>query len=263
MTEFLIPELLLLIPLAFISGLIDSAVGGGGLIQVPGLFSILPNQSPATLLGTNKLSSVCGTAIASRQYAKRVPLHWRLLLWAGSTALIFSYIGASFVKLLPVHLLRPIMLVLLLLMVTYTILKKNLGQTHNPNTQHEKLRAIALGIGMGLYDGFFGPGLGSLLAFAFVRFFGHDFMSATAHSKIVNLATNIGALALFIPHGNILWATGLMMGASNMIGALAGTHVVSKYGAPFIRKVFIVILSVTIIKFGYDTFMILQKSGAI
>ncbi len=261
--DFLTPELLLLIPLAFLAGLIDSAVGGGGLIQVPGIFSILPNHSPATLLGTNKLSSICGTALASRQYAKQVPLRWKMLFWAAGTALIFSYIGASFVKLLPVELLRPIMLLLLILMVLYTVLKKDLGQTHNPSHTHEKIRAITLGVGMGLYDGFFGPGLGSLLAFAFVRFFGYDFMNATAHSKIVNLATNIGALALFIPHGNILWATGLMMGASNMVGALAGTHVVTKYGAPFIRKVFIIVLSSTIIKFGYDTLVILHQNGVI
>lgn len=260
--DFLTPELLLLLPLAFVAGLIDSAVGGGGLIQVPGIFSILPQHTPATLLGTNKLSSICGTALASRQYARRVPLRWSLLFWAAGSALIASYVGASFVKLLPIALLRPIMLVLLLLMVCYTIMKKDLGQSHTPNHQNEKIRGIILGLGMGLYDGFFGPGLGSLLAFAFVRFFGYDFLNATAHSKIINLATNFGALALFIPHGDVLWAIGLMMGASNMLGALAGTHVVTKYGAPFIRKVFIIILSATIIKFGYDTLKIIYESGA-
>lgn len=263
MMDFLTPELLLLIPLAFTAGLIDSAVGGGGLIQVPGLFSILPQQPAATLLGTNKISSMFGTAIASRQYAKRVSLRWQMLFWAAGVALVCSYIGASFVKLLPIHLLRPIMLVLLIVMVAYTILKKDLGQSHNPIYHNEKIRAIALGAGMGFYDGFFGPGLGSLLAFAFVRFFGYDFLNATAHSKIVNLATNVGALALFIPHGDILWATGLMMGASNMLGAFAGTSVVTKYGTPFIRKVFIIILSATIIKFSYDTFKILHESGVI
>ncbi|MGL4767478.1 MAG: sulfite exporter TauE/SafE family protein [Formosimonas sp.] len=263
MMDYLPAELLLLIPLAFTAGLIDSAVGGGGLIQIPGLFSILPQQPAATLLGTNKMSSMLGTAMACRQYAKRVSLRWRMLLWAAGTALICSYIGASFVKLLPIHLLRPIMLVLLILMVAYTILKKDLGQSHKPITHNEVLYAIILGIVMGLYDGFFGPGMGSLLAFAFVRFFGHDFLNATAHSKIVNLATNIGALALFIPHGDILWITGLLMGVSNMLGSLAGTHVVAKYGAPFIRKVFIIILSATIVKFSYDTFKILYNSGAI
>jgi uncharacterized membrane protein YfcA len=184
-----------------LAGLIDSAVGGGGLIQVPGIFSILPNHSPATLLGTNKLSSICGTALASRQSStialenvvlgcgNRIDffVHWRMLCQIITRrAASSNHVGVTD------------------LMVLYTVLKKDLGQTHSPSHTHEKIRAITLGVGMGLYDGFFGPGLGSLLAFAFVRFFGYDFMNATAHSKIVNLATNIGALVLFIPHGNLL-----------------------------------------------------------
>lgn len=254
--EFITPELLLLLPLAFVAGLIDSAVGGGGLIQVPGLFSILPQQSPALLLGTNKLSSICGTAIAARQYARRVELNWKMLIPAAIATILFSGIGASAVSLLPIQYLRPIMLVLLLAMVTYTFLKKNLGQQTvelNLGTRLEKKRGLYLGVGIGLYDGFFGPGTGSILAFAFVKLFGHDFLHATAHSKILNLAANFGALILFGFGNNIMWATGLLMGLCNIGGALCGTHVVTKYGAPFIRRVFIIILSLTILKFTYDT----------
>ncbi|TDR32525.1 TSUP family transporter [Hydromonas duriensis] len=254
--DFLTPELLLLLPLAFVAGLIDSAVGGGGLIQVPGLFGILPQQTPATLLGTNKLSSICGTAIAAKQYAKRVQLNWNMLKGAIIATLIFSVVGANAAVLLPVQYLRPIMLVLLLLMVTYTFLKKDLGQMHidlKLSTNQEKKRGLAVGVGIGLYDGFFGPGTGSILAFVFVKLFGHDFLKATAHSKILNLAANFGALALFGLQGHVLWLTGALMGMSNILGALCGTHVVTKYGTPFIRKVFIVILSVTIVKFTYDT----------
>lgn len=254
--EFITPELWLLLPLAFVAGLIDSAVGGGGLIQVPGLFSILPQHSPASLLGTNKLSSICGTAIATRQYARRVELNWQMLKPAVIATLIFSAIGASAVSLLPVQYLRPIMLVLLLAMVTYTFLKKNLGQHAvelNLTEKGEKKRGLLLGAGIGLYDGFFGPGTGSILAFAFVKLFGHDFLRATAHSKVLNVATNIGAIFLFSLGGHVMWVTGLLMGGSNIAGALCGTHVVTKYGAPFIRRLFIVILSVTIIKFTYDT----------
>ena len=255
MMDFLTPELLLLIPLAFTAGLIDSAVGGGGLIQVPGLFSILPQQPAATLLGTNKISSMFGTAIASRQYAKQVSLRWQMLFWAAGVALVCSYIGASFVKLLPIHLLRPIMLVLLIVMVAYTILKKDLGQNHNPIYHNEKIRAIALGAGMGFYDGFFGPGTGSLLAFAFVKWFGFDFLIASAHCYLVNLTTNFAALAFFVPHGYLLWGIGLAMGAANILGALVGTHVVTRYGSPLIRKILIVVLCVIISKFAYDTIL--------
>ncbi|AXF84696.1 hypothetical protein DTO96_100406 [Ephemeroptericola cinctiostellae] len=254
--DYITPELMLLLPLAFSAGLIDSAVGGGGLIQVPGLFSILPQQTPAMLLGTNKLSSICGTAIATHQYSKRIQLNWRMLYGAILATLFFSVAGASAVALLPVQYLRPIMLVLLLIMVIYTLLKKNLGQ--HPvdlklSEKQEKTRGLALGVGIGLYDGFFGPGTGSILAFAFVKLFGHDFLKATAHSKVLNLAANVGALGLFGLQHNVLWGTGILMGLSNIAGALCGTHAVGKYGAPFIRKVFIFILSATIIKFTFDT----------
>lgn len=254
--DYISPELILLLPLAFSAGLIDSAVGGGGLIQIPGLFSILPQQMPATLLGTNKLSSICGTAIATHQYSKRTQLNWRMLSGAAITALIFSVIGANAATLLPTQYLRPIMLVLLLLMVTYTFLKKNLGQHSidlKLSKQQEKSRGLMLGVGIGLYDGFFGPGTGSILAFAFVKLFGHDFLNATAHSKVLNLAANIGALGLFGLQHNVLWGTGILMGASNIVGALCGTHIVGKYGAPLIRKIFIFILSTTILKFTFDT----------
>lgn len=249
-------EIWLLLPLAFVAGLIDSAVGGGGLIQVPGLFGILPNTTPATLLGTNKLSSICGTAIAARQYAQRISLNWKMLWGAVFATLIFSYAGAGAVALLPVKYLRPIMLALLIAMVAYTFLKKDLGQHAielNLSEKQQKYRGIGLGVCIGLYDGFFGPGTGSILSFAFVKLFGHDFLNATAHSKILNVAANIGALMMFAPSGHIMWLTGLLMGASNIGGALCGTHVVTKYGAVFIRKVFIIVLSSTIIKFSYDT----------
>ena len=254
--EFAPPELLLLLPLAFAAGLIDSAVGGGGLIQIPGLFGILPNTQPATLLGTNKVSSICGTTMAAAQYAKRVTLNWRMLMWAVAASFVFAYFGAKAVAFLPVQFLRPVMLVLLIAMVIYTFFKKDLGQHAidlNLSKKQEKNRGLTLGVGIGLYDGFFGPGTGSILALAFVKLFGHDFLNATAHSKIINIATNLGAIALFAPNGHIMWVTGLLMGMSNVLGALTGTHVVTKYGVPFIRKVFIIMLSAAIIKFTYDT----------
>jgi len=112
---------------------------------------------------------------------------------------------------------------------------------------------LCLGAAIGFYDGFFGPGTGSLLAFAFVKFFGYDFLVATAHAKIINLTTNFAALSFFVPHGYLLWGVGLMMGASNIGGALVGTHVVTKHGAPLIRKILIAVLTLTIGKFGFDT----------
>ncbi|GHA73229.1 UPF0721 transmembrane protein [Formosimonas limnophila] len=258
--DFLTPELLLLLPLAFLAGLIDSAVGGGGLIQLPGIFNIIPNHEPPVLHGTNKLSSICGTGMATVQYARRVPLRWRMLFGAVAMALLFAYIGARLIPYLPKEYLRPIMLVLMIAMVIYTFMKKDMGQSHEPRfaSRGEMLAGLGLGAAIGFYDGFFGPGTGSLLAFAFVKWFGFDFLTATAHSKVINLATNFAALSFFIPHGYILWGAGLAMGVCNIGGALCGTHVVTKYGAPFIRKILILVLSATIVKFGYDTLISLM-----
>lgn len=249
------PELLVLMPLAFLAGLIDSAVGGGGLIQLPGIFSVYPNQVPTILHGTNKLASFSGTSVATWRYARHVPLRWSMLLGAVGAALVFSYLGAKTIPYLPKEYLRPIMLVLMILMVIYTFHKKDMGHVHAPKfaKNHEIFAGLALGSSIGFYDGFFGPGTGSLLAFAFVKWFGFDFLSATAHSKVVNLATNFAALSFFVPHGYLLWGIGLAMGLANIGGALVGTHVVTRHGAPLIRKILIVVLSITISKFAYDT----------
>lgn len=253
--QLLSPELFLLLPLASLAGLIDSAVGGGGLIQLPGIFSIYPNQVPTILHGTNKLASFSGTSVATWRYARHVPLRWHMLFGAVVMALIFSYLGAKTIPYLPKEYLRPIMLVLMILMVIYTFRKKDMGHTHEPKfaKQHEIFAGLVLGATIGFYDGFFGPGTGSLLAFAFVKWFGFDFLSATAHSKVVNLATNFAALTFFVPHGYLLWGIGLAMGAANITGALVGTHIVTRHGAPLIRKILIVVLSITITKFAYDT----------
>lgn len=253
--QLLSPELLILLPIAFLAGLIDSAVGGGGLIQLPGIFSVYPNQVPTILHGTNKLASFSGTSVATWRYARHVPLRWHMLFGAVVMALIFSYLGAKTIPYLPKEYLRPIMLVLMILMVVYTFLKKDMGHLHQPKfaKNQEIWAGLALGALIGFYDGFFGPGTGSLLAFAFVKWFGFDFLSATAHSKVVNLATNFAALSFFIPHGYVLWGIGLAMGLSNILGSLVGTHVVTRHGAPLIRKILIVVLSLTISKFAYDT----------
>ena len=110
------PELLVLMPLAFLAGLIDSAVGGGGLIQLPGIFSVYPNQVPTILHGTNKLASFSGTSVATWRYARHVPLRWSMLLGAVGDALVFSYLGAKTIPYLPKEYLRPIMLVLMILL---------------------------------------------------------------------------------------------------------------------------------------------------
>jgi uncharacterized membrane protein YfcA len=245
-----------LLCLSFIAGLIDAAVGGGGLIQLPGLFAALPQQSPAVLLGTNKFGSMAGTATSAWRFARNVRFPWRPVLYATAAAFVFAFLGATAVSLMPKQAVRPLILVLLIAMLVYTLIKKDFGALHRPRHigRRELTIALAMGAGIGFYDGFFGPGTGSFLIFLFIRFFGLDFLRASAASKVVNLATNLAALCFFVPSGKVLMAAALPMAAANIAGAFTGTRLALRGGTPLIRKLFLVLVVVLIAKMGWDTF---------
>ncbi|MBV1775938.1 TSUP family transporter [Burkholderiaceae bacterium DAT-1] len=249
-------DTLLLIAFSFSAGLIDAAVGGGGLIQVPGLFATLPNQLPATLLGTNKFSSVFGTALAGWRYARKVDMAWRLVIATAITAFVFSLGGAEIAGRVPKDWMRPLVLGLLVVMLLYTMHKKDFGALHRPQHIGRKEMLIALSIGgaIGFYDGFFGPGTGSFLIFLFIRFFGFDFLRATSAAKIVNLATNLAALIIFMPAGHVLYQFAIPMAVANMGGAMVGTRLALKGGTRIIRLLFIGLVVALIIKLTFDTF---------
>lgn len=247
---------------AFLAGLIDAAVGGGGLIQIPALFNALPHQPVATLFGTNKMSSAVGTTFAARSYLKRVKLPWRLVLPAAAAAFALSFAGAAAVSLIPKAVMRPLVVVLLIGMAIYTFRKKDLGTLHKPVTigRREMLTGLAIGGSIGFYDGLFGPGTGSFLMFLFVRFFAFDFLHASAAAKVVNLATNVAALCFFIPSGNVLFGYALPMAACNVVGALAGSWLAMHKGAGFVRTLFLALVSILICKLGWDTLLSLTAN---
>jgi len=249
-------NLVLLCAAAFAAGLIDAVVGGGGLIQIPALFSVLPQASPATVFGTNKLASIFGTASAAVRYARRIDVPWRAALPAAFSAFALSYFGAMTVTLLPKEWLRPLVLLLLVVVTAYTYAKKNLGAVDQRRTHGRKdmLLAACFGGVIGFYDGFFGPGTGSFLIFMFVRFFGLDFLRASVSAKIVNAATNLAALLFFGANAHVLVATGLAMAVFNIGGSLLGSHLAIRHGAGFVRRVFLGVAGVLIVKFAWDTF---------
>lgn len=247
---------LFLLPAAFLAGLVDAVVGGGGLIQIPALFAAYPQAAPATLFGTNKMSSICGTLSATARYLKRVQVPWRLALMAAATAFVFSFLGAMCVALLPKEWARPLVLVLLVVVAVYTFVHKDLGAEDKnlDHGRHHLAGALLLGAGIGFYDGFFGPGTGSFLLFLFVRFFGLDFLRATSAAKIVNLSTNAAALLYFGPTGHVFWALALGMALCNVAGAQVGSVLALRHGSGFVRKLFLLVVTVLIAKFAWDTF---------
>jgi len=245
-----------LLPLAaFFAGFVDAVVGGGGLIQIPALFATLPQHLPATLFGTNKLASVFGTSIAALRYTRRVTMPWRTTLPAALTAFAAAYLGAMAVAWLPKDWLRPILLVLLIGAAVYTFWRKEFGALHRPAHAgwREMAWATLLGGVIGFYDGFFGPGTGSFLIFLFIRFFGFDFLHASAAAKVVNVATNLAALAYFVPHGHLLLAVGAGMALCNVAGAVAGSHLALRHGSGFIRRIFLAVVVLLILRFAWDS----------
>ena len=242
---------------SLLAGCIDSIVGGGGLILVPALFAVYPGAAPATLFGTNKSASVWGTTIATLQYSRRVQLRWPVLLPAALAALVGGFAGAWHVTLVDPGFLRKLLPFILLAVLLYTLARKDLGSTHAPrhDRQRETLLACAIGAVIGWYDGFFGPGTGSFFIFLFVRLLGYDFLNASASAKLLNVATNLAAIALFAMKGHVWWHIGLVMAVANVAGSLIGTRLALKHGAGFVRGVFIVVVGALILKTGYDAFL--------
>lgn len=241
---------------ALFAGFIDAVAGGGGLIQVPTLLVALPAESPATVFGTNKLSSIFGTGNAAVRYARRIALPWGVALPAAAAAFVCSFAGAAAVAWLPKDFVRPLVLVLLLLVLVYTVVRPEFGTTSGARLgkSRERRLAILAGAILGFYDGFFGPGAGSFMIFAFVRWFRLDFLHASSAAKVVNLATNAAALAYFVPSGHVLWKIGLAMAVFNIAGALLGARLALRHGSGFVRGTFIVVASLLICRLGYDTF---------
>lgn len=249
-------ELPLLALAALLAGFIDAVAGGGGLIQVPALLAALPSEAPATVFGTNKVSSILGTGNAAWRYARRIGLPWHVAGPAAVSAFVFSFAGAATVAWLPKEVVRPLVLLLMVAVVAYTIVRPEFGQRAAPvpGGRPWRRRALAVGAALGFYDGFFGPGAGSFMIFAFVALFGLDFLRASAAAKLVNLATNAAALAFFVPTGHVLWTIGLTMAVFNIAGAMVGSRLAIRHGSGFVRWVFVAVSVALTVKFGYDIF---------
>lgn len=247
---------ILLAGAAFLAGLIDAVVGGGGLILIPALFVTLPQSLPAMILGTNKCAAIFGTASAAVRYAKSIKVPWSVALPAALAAAVFSWFGAMSVALLPKEMIRFLVLVMLVLVVIYTFLRKDFGQVDENRRYGKKdgYWALLIGAALGFYDGFFGPGTGSFLIFLYVRFFGLDFLRASSAAKMVNVASNAAALVYFGATGHVLWAVAVVLAACNIAGALIGSRFAIRHGSSFVRWVFLLVATALILKFGYDTF---------
>lgn len=245
--------LILVIVAAFCAGWIDAVVGGGGLLQLPALL-LIPGISPVQALATNKLGSVFGTATSSVTYYRRAKPDIRTALPMAAVALAGSFGGAAVATVLPSAAFKPIIVVALLAVALFTAFKPQLGSSTQLRFHGHKhhIMAGAAGLGIGFYDGMIGPGTGTFLVITLVALLGYDFLQASAKAKIVNFATNAGALILFIPHGSVLWLLGGILAVANVAGSYLGSRMAISRGTTFIRVVFLVVVIGLIAKLGVD-----------
>ena len=249
-------ELITVAAASDLAGFVDAVVGGGGLVLIPALFATYPDAVPATLFGTNKGGAIWGTAWAAVQFARRVTLARVTMAWGMAGALAGSFFGAWVVTLVSAKPLKQALPFVLLAILVYTVARKQLGREHVPRMagRAEAVAAGVIGLGIGFYDGFFGPGTGSFFVFLFVRVLGYDLLHASAAAKRLNTATNFAALLLFAFTGHIWWHVAAVLAVANVVGSLLGTRLALARGAGFVRVVFIGVVSALILKTAWDSF---------
>lgn len=247
------PLLLMLIAAAFLAGAVDALVGGGGLIQLPALL-LIPGIPPVTALATNKLAGFAGTSTAALTYGRRVGADLRVALPTALLALLAASGGARLASLIPADSFTPAIILALLLVLALTLTRPRLfaGSGRRLGLRPLLARALPFGAFIGLYDGVLGPGTGSFLLMAFMGVVGLSALRATALSKLVNAATNLGALVFFASNGSVDWALGLLLAAANTAGGYSGARWATRVGAPLIRRVLIIVVLALILKLAWE-----------
>lgn len=241
---------------AFLAGVVDAVIGGGGMVQLPALFAIYPLAIPGALLGTNKLSSAIGTAGAALRYNGSVSAPLPVVVPAALVSFVAALLGAYSVLLVPAEPLRKALPFVLLVLLVYT-LRSRVGIDHAP--RHSQPIEIAVATSgssvVGFYDGFLGAGTGAFYKLLFVRGLGYDFINAAAPSKFANVASNLGAVVVFGLGGHIHWGLALCMAAANFIGGQIGSVIALRYGSTFIRRALVAIVSFLILKTFHDAYL--------
>lgn len=252
-----VASLVLLLVAAGVAGWVDAVVGGGGLIQLPALVIAVPKDvATPFILGTNKLSSFFGTLSASGVYLRKIRVQLVLLLPLVAGAYAGSTVGAALSRFVPREVLTPVVLVAVIAVALYTLLKPRMGLHHEPRHTRPAAtawRAGVIGLLVGFYDGILGPGTGSFFVILIVAVLGYGFLQASVNAKIANLTTNLAALAVYGVHGEILLALGFAMAAMNITGGFIGAHMATRRGSGFVRVVFLVTLSLLVVKLAWDT----------
>ena len=245
--------LVLLLLAGLLAGWVDAVVGGGGLIQLPALL-LVPGITPVQALATNKVAGFLGTSVSAATFYRRVRPSLATAAPMATLALAGAAGGAALASWLPGSVIRPVVLVALVAVAVWTVARPAAGrETRLRWDGHRHLgAALALGAVIGFYDGLVGPGTGAFLVIGLVGLLGYAFLEASAQAKIINAATNLGALVVFALHGAPLWTLGLAVGAANVVGAYLGARMAVARGSGFVRVVFLVVVGGLVLRLGWD-----------
>jgi uncharacterized protein len=235
---------------AFCAGFIDSIAGGGALITVPAL--LLAGFSPVEALGTNKLQGSFGSGSATMAYASKGLVDLRRQLPSAALSCAGSVGGALVATIIPSDLLRNALPLFLIAIALYFAVKPNMDDVD----RHQRLSPFFFGLTVvpliGFYDGMFGPGTGSLFMLAFVSLAGYGVLKATAHTKLLNFASNLGSLGFFAAVGVVSWKVGLIMGVAQFLGARIGASLAMKIGAKLIKPLLVLVCVILAVRLLLD-----------
>ena len=245
--ELLSAELLvLLFIVGFCAGLLDAIAGGGGLIALPVLLGT--GMSPVDALGTNKLQGSFGTTAAAAHFFRHGQIETDGAVFAVLCTFVGAILGSLAVQISDPAFLNTMIPLLLIANALYFLLSPRIGDIERHRRIGLYSFALLAGTGIGFYDGYFGPGAGSFFALAYVALLGYSMTRATAHSKLLNMTSNLAALLLFAVNGYVVWQIGLLMGAAQVLGATTGAHLVIRRGAALVRPLIVIVCLVMTIK---------------
>lgn len=238
----------------FGAGLLDSIVGGGGLIMTPAMVNLFPEWAILNIIATQRTSSIAGTSVAAWNYFRHVSLPWPLVIAACGAALPASALGAMLAKRTDPLLLKWLILAMCVALAIYTFVRKDLGQTHAPrfSGRRQWVAAAVVGLVTGFYNGLIGPGTGTLMVFAFVSVIGLDFLRASAVSKAANVSADLSSWSVLLLGGYVRWAVVLPLIIGNMLGSQIGSRMAILRGSRFIRWVFLGVVGALTAKVVFD-----------
>lgn len=238
--------------LIFLASFVDSIAGGGGLISLPAY--LLAGLPPAMASGTNKLSACAGAFVATARYARRGRLNWEIALFAALGALPAAYAGAYVLRLLPAATASVVLLAMIPVAAALILFKDRLPKPREIAEANRRRASLLIGAAIGFYDGLVGPGTGTFLILLFTALLGLDEVCASGSAKLVNLASNVAALASMLSAGQVLFALGLPAAACSILGGYLGSGLAMRRGAKLIRATMLVVLALMLVKLCADTF---------